>query len=278
MKSSAIISILILLIINKTIESASVHRRNGGGGGGGGGIKNNSTMKPFRWILDKPQCLERQRMAQVDLYIERMIGFGRRGRPFPENGAQLKPYCNETRVMVKYIDEYLHECYERDIQKLANIVLYTLKRNIRYFCNKKPTNKKLKNLLKLAGCLNTRIKDDDCIVGMMNSTSALIPSGISSKEKIKYVCCYYAELVRCGDEWMDTIPCIHNDKEIALDFLRGLSSDIISVACSDYNEFTNRCDHLKPLELKQHQLAKRKKYGSILNIMIDTIESMDGFL
>mgnify|MGYP006938808482 CR=1 FL=1 len=91
MKSSAIISILILLIINKTIESASVHRRNGGGGGGG--IKNNSTMKPFRWILDKPQCLERQRMAQVDLYIERMIGFGRRGRPFPENGAQLKPYC-----------------------------------------------------------------------------------------------------------------------------------------------------------------------------------------
>nr|XP_027206072.1 uncharacterized protein LOC113799608 [Dermatophagoides pteronyssinus] len=259
------IPLLNFFTINE-IESAGVHRKHS---------KNSNSTKPFRWILDKPQCLEPQRMAKVDRYIERMIGFGGKGRPFPENGPQLKPYCNETRVMVSFIDEYLHECYEQDIQKLANIVLYTLKRNLRYFCNKKPSNKKLKNLLKLASCLNTRIKDDHCIMSMMNSTSALIPSGLNSKEKIKYVCCYYAELVRCGDEWMDTIPCIRNDKQIALDFLRGLSGDIISVACSDYNEFTNRCDHLKPLEIKQ---TNRKKYGSILNIMIDTIESMDGFL
>lgn len=77
------ITVLNFFTINE-IESAGVHRKQS---------KNSNSTKPFRWILDKPQCLEPQRMAKVDRYIERMIGFGGKGRPFPENGPQLKPYC-----------------------------------------------------------------------------------------------------------------------------------------------------------------------------------------
>lgn len=80
--------------------------------------------------------------------------------------------------------------------------------------------------------------------------------------------------MRCGDKVLESISCIpSSDRELLLDFLRGLSNDIVSLACSDYNEYTNRCEQLEPLEYSTNPAAM--EYESILNIMIEMIESLD---
>lgn len=90
--------------------------------------------------------------------------------------------------MVAHIEKYLEECFEPDVQKLANVVLYTLKRHLRIFCSKKPNNRKIKKLISIMPCFNKNVKGDQCLERMVNHTAALIPLNLAGKTKIKYVC------------------------------------------------------------------------------------------
>lgn len=49
--------------------------------------------RQYRWILNRPQCIDPKRSKQVDRNIEKLIGIGKKGRKFPESFSQVKPFC-----------------------------------------------------------------------------------------------------------------------------------------------------------------------------------------
>ncbi|KAF7496266.1 hypothetical protein SSS_01624 [Sarcoptes scabiei] len=226
-------------------------------------------------MLNKPQCRSEKRQTKVNEFMEKLVVFGQSDRKFPENFAQVKPFCSETREMIAYIEDYLKECFQPDIQSLANILIYTLKRHIRVFCNKRSNNLRLKKLLPLMPCINEQVQRyPQCIRTMMNKTSELIASQIEDRSKIKYVCCYYAEFIDCGDNFLESLPCAKKDRELLLDFLRGLSSDIVRFGCNEYHENSDRCTQLPTISLSSDK-PRPKYYTSVLALILDMINSMD---
>ncbi|KAI7691501.1 hypothetical protein SSS_01624 [Sarcoptes scabiei] len=181
-QSSTFTMFLILIVINQSITVSLARSENRK-------IKSSKSTQTSKWMLNKPQCRSEKRQTKVNEFMEKLVVFGQSDRKFPENFAQVKPFCSETREMIAYIEDYLKECFQPDIQSLANILIYTLKRHIRVFCNKRSNNLRLKKLLPLMPCINEQVQRyPQCIRTMMNKTSELIASQIEDRSKIKYVC------------------------------------------------------------------------------------------
>lgn len=135
----------------------------------------------------------------------------------------------ETTTLVNQIEGFFKKCYKKEILDMANVLVYSIKSNVRQFCRKK--TKKLTKLLENTPCINTVIQDNRCIVLFANNTKQLIPAKMSDQSKIRHTCCFYVESMRCSDEYLDALPCIRDNKEIMLDFVRGIFGSFIDVMC-----------------------------------------------
>ena len=70
---------------------------------------------------------------------------------------------------------------------MANVLVYSLKSNVRTFCRKK--TKKLNKLLANTACINKNfIKNDRCIVLYANNTKQLINLKADDQVKIRHAC------------------------------------------------------------------------------------------
>ena len=96
-------------------------------------------------------------------------------------------FCRETNILVNRIESFFKMCYKKEIRDMANVLVYSLKSNVRQFCRKK--TKKLTKLLQNTECVNKNfIKDDSCLVNFANNTKQLIPLKIDDQKKIRHSC------------------------------------------------------------------------------------------
>src|SRR5699024_5708280 len=88
------------------------------------------------YLLNKPQCTEKSQ-HKIKLLVLKLQVIGPNGRRLPETFEQTKPFCRETARMVNQLEAYFKDCYEKTVRDYANIVMYTIKSNLRKFCGKK---------------------------------------------------------------------------------------------------------------------------------------------
>lgn len=81
--------------------------------------------------------------------------------------------------------------------------------------------------------------------------------------------------MKCIENFLDKFPCARKDREIILDFIRGLSGNMIDVMCGDYNETTNKCSELKVPHIPSVKV--KRDYKTFIFVLIDLVESMEDF-
>lgn len=138
-----------------------------------------------KYRKNNPECTSKY-LQKTSLAVAKLMGFGPNGRKFPETQAQLASYCRETSSLVDQIELYFTKCYKKEIKDMGNVLLYSIKSNIRTFCRKK--TKKLSKLMSTTPCINNLIHDDRCLVQYANNTKQLIPLKVDDLTKIRYTC------------------------------------------------------------------------------------------
>lgn len=95
----------------------------------------------------------------------------------------------EVNSLTKRVEKFFQTCYEKDLQDVANLFFYSVKRTQRFYClNGKKNSKKLNRLLTVSDCYNKYLKDDDkCLVKFINETKQLINYDLHNV-KIPHTC------------------------------------------------------------------------------------------
>lgn len=176
--------------------------------------------------------------------------------------------------MIARVEAYLKDCYEKSVRDYANILLYTLKRNIRKYCGRRGS-KVVREFLKLGPCANKHIQSKDpCIQGWMGKTKALI--GLKEdRHKIHWTCCFYVEAIKCAEEFLDSIPCIREHRESLMELFQANSGSMADLICGDFGAQTDACEKLGPPPKPEKEITK--VYVSPVSVLVDLIESMDNF-
>lgn len=77
--------------------------------------------------------------------------------------------------MINQVEAFTKSCFEKSIRDFANIILYTIKSNVRKFCTGKKSRKIVRNLLKFAPCANKYVQPNDtCLQQFMDKTKKLV--------------------------------------------------------------------------------------------------------
>ena len=86
------------------------------------------------------------------------------------------------------MEQYGKECCKNELNQILKVYVFSLRRASRTFCsNKRKSKKKLEQLLQAAPCINTQIKQFQCIDQLKDDTKKMIPLK-DDKLKIKYSC------------------------------------------------------------------------------------------
>lgn len=232
-----------------------------------------ATVKSGLILRDVPEC-NKKRIDQMDQSVIRMIGVGRGGRKFPTTKEEAKTFCKETDRITSELEEFNKDCIVNEAQKISNIFLFSMKRAYKPICSKKKTKKQQK-LLEASKCLNQFIEKIPCLEEFANRTRNIIPYDVS-KDKIKYMCCYFADAIKCGQQIFDEHKCMTEDhKDTLLDLIRSISGDSINFGCGDYTEETDRCSTVKPPpKSKLDKNFKFEKFKSFFFVNIQVVDTM----
>ena len=138
-----------------------------------------------KYQINRPECTT-QYQQRTDKAVAKLLGFGPFGRKFPESYQQLSAFCRETSELVEQVYAYFAKCYKREIRDSANVLLYSIRSNIRTFCRKR--TKKLAKLMEATACLNTGIHNDTCIRKYTDGTKQVIPLKLDDQLKIRHAC------------------------------------------------------------------------------------------
>ena len=83
------------------------------------------------------------------------------------------------------------------------------------------------------------------------------------------------EVMNCVENYLGSISCARNNLHIILDFIKGLSGNMVNFACGEYVESTTKCEELGPIP--KIIVKNNKKYSTFMFLLIDLMESMEGF-
>lgn len=97
----------------------------------------------------------------------------------------------------------------------------------------------------------------------------------NDKLKVPYTCCAYAQAMECVETGLEKIPCARAQLPIVLDFIKGFFGNMANTACGSYTESTTKCEELG--EPPKVTVKKAKKYNTFMFVLIDLMESMEGF-
>ena len=156
---------------------------------------------------NNPRCTEK-RLQQTELAVAKMIGFGTHGRAYPDSLKKVNIFCKqvlqndislqvliclficrETARLVRQVENFIKECFRKEISDMTSVVLYSVKSHmIRQYCGKTKNRKRVTNLVKVSPCLNKYFLPNDlCISQFINQTKSLINIK-NDKLKIPHTC------------------------------------------------------------------------------------------
>ncbi|OTF74229.1 hypothetical protein BLA29_002869 [Euroglyphus maynei] len=188
------------------------------------------TMTNATFMSNKRECNEK-RILKVDQDSIALNMFGS-NRRYPVKREEVKQFCDESGRHLESLDKFSKECYTSDVRNMAKIFVYSNKRAMKIYCGNNGGRRKFKRLQKLlsiAPCLNSYLNQD-------------------KYEYTIHSFSYFVDLMKCFDHQLSKLSCATEElREEFANLVRLLNGDTINVSCGDYNEQTDRCDHLKPL-------------------------------
>ena len=54
-------------------------------------------------------------------------------------------------------------------------------------------------------------------------------------------------MLHCIEHMLDSQQCSRDNKELLVDFMTASSGDFFNIACTEYNDSSDKCNQLKPL-------------------------------
>ncbi|KAH9517921.1 hypothetical protein DERF_008537 [Dermatophagoides farinae] len=193
-------------------------------------------------------------------------------RIWPESYQDSKKFCIESRRLHDKINQYKNRCSIGTAKQFTSVIIYSIQRAHKTYCPKQ-ANKKVINFFKAQSCTNRVMNQTTkCLNHYIDQLQAIIRAPIV--KQIPHVCCQYFEMLKCFDKEYEKIPNCSESAEIFNNFVRQIFDDIVNLSCQDYNESTDRCEHLgQPPSLL---LTKKKHFKSFILPLIDIWNQVDG--
>lgn len=139
------------------------------------------------YLLKKPQCTTANHQ-KINLLISKLMTIGPNGRKMPENEQQLRTFCQDTKQMLRQVENFMKDCFKSPVKEYSTVSIYTVRINLRKVCGGK--NKMVKEIIKLAPCANKYIiHNDSCVKGFEKRTKNLIYLE-NDKAKFLHICWY----------------------------------------------------------------------------------------
>lgn len=111
--------------------------------------------------------------------------------------------CRDIKQIVTQTETFFRNCYNKDIQDYASIMIYTTKQNLRKYCGKQGS-RTVRDLLKLAPCANKYVRPApqpmDCLNEFINKTAQLVNIK-PDKVKIPHTC-WWVNVLK-GVDWQN---------------------------------------------------------------------------
>ncbi|KPM11528.1 hypothetical protein QR98_0101000 [Sarcoptes scabiei] len=226
-------------------------------------------------LTDKPEC-SLKRQQSIDRMVSKLLIFGKYGQKYPTNSKELTKLCADITANTNQLNKFVVECLKDQAQHMAKIMIYSIKRTLKTYCSKK--TKKQTKLLESGSCINTRVQKIDCIDKFSNSSKELVPYKIEN-EKIKFICCYHVDMMRCFEKQMEDLSCLDDDaRRYNMELIKSIVVDLANFACGEYTEDSDRCDNLKLPKDKYNPKEKfTSRVRSMFFVLLHVAESIDNF-
>lgn len=96
-------------------------------------------------------------LARIDTLGASITTFGKYGRRFPEQKAQLEPYCREMRIQLKEMETLVKGCYEGQTKQFMSIVVFSFRNVVKHSCGRR-AERRIKDLMAMGRCANSKNK------------------------------------------------------------------------------------------------------------------------
>jgi len=235
--------------------------------------KSTGKLPKTRYLLNKPECTEKN-FNRIEAIIARAAVIGPHGRKFPEDLKQLKSFCKDTNRMMAQVETFAKSCFERSIRDFSSVIIYTIKSNVRKYCQGKSKRKMVRELIKLGPCANKYVQPhDECLRKLIDKTSKLV-NVKNDKIKIPYSCCYYQDMIHCVEDFLGAIPCIRTQVPTLMEYYRTNAASLTDMTCGDYTDATDACERLGPVPKAPEN---RRHYLTPFSLAFDMLDGMQNF-
>ncbi|KAH9387981.1 hypothetical protein TYRP_009182 [Tyrophagus putrescentiae] len=229
-----------------------------------------------KMLTKKPGCNQSE-MIRVDRLVARLMPFGPKGRLMPQNETQLVRFCEESRNLTMTVEDFFGRCFTRDTLQTSKLAMYPPKRSVQQFCGtslkdaskiglpfstsnstnssspapKKPS-KRLEKILRITPCVNKHLRrNDTCLKRFVTALRTVMLTVDDERLKLPHLCCSAVDALHCLEDMLGRKACSRSpaNREVILDFMTTSSADFFGVACGDFNDSSDRCSSLPPLNV-----------------------------
>ncbi|XP_075679696.1 uncharacterized protein LOC142644824 [Dermatophagoides pteronyssinus] len=187
----------------------------------------------------------------------------------PRTSTDMKEWCDRIIPMERCLKDYAQKCLNKFSKQTLSILTYSISRTNKRICTNK---KRQKSFLNLIDCAHEQIPLFSNVLRNMTIDFHAIPMVKKQNLRLPLACCSYYKWKNIGiDKMIKICPTNTGAHEEIENLLSGYTNDLLSVACGDYTEESDKCDGIigkipvwkRPLRWQNFFLPLIELYDSI---------------
>lgn len=161
-----------------------------------------------------------------------------------------------------------NRCLSGFTKNVLQVTIYSIKRSQKSLCRAKPS-KDMHKFVAAGNCVNSgRNTFRKCLRSTVQNIYSI--KLIEPKKRVPLICCEIVRAKGCLMRAAKKVPqCTDENINTIQDRFNHVSMNTMDIACGDYNEDTDKCDHIQPPQTKEKMPNK-----SLVMTMFDVMESL----
>nr|XP_027194081.1 uncharacterized protein LOC113788823 isoform X1 [Dermatophagoides pteronyssinus] len=187
----------------------------------------------------------------------------------PKTSTELKEWCDRIAPMERCLKDFATKCLTKFSKQTLSIMMFSMSRTNKRICTNK---KRQKSFLNLIDCAHEQIPLFSNILRNLTTDFHALPLVKKQNLRIPLACCSYYKWKNIGiNKLVKICPTNTGAHDEIENLLSGYTNDLLSVACGEYTEESDKCDGIigkipewkRPLRWQNFILPLIELYESI---------------
>ncbi|KAH9414205.1 hypothetical protein DERP_008400 [Dermatophagoides pteronyssinus] len=189
-------------------------------------------------------------------------------RKLPKTIGDIDSYCGKINRYEKCMRKYAENCLKKQTKQTLSVIIYSIGRMNKKYCQKESKKKLLLNLIQCSG--QTAIKYYSDLIQNVSNQMHGIRTYSDVKLRIPMVCCLYNKISAEAMEYSDKI-CPKYTNEVD-SILRGYSGDALNLLCGEYGDDSDKCDSILTKIPDWKGKIEWKSFIMMIAMLVDSLE------